>query len=232
MGYLLFSRSKACCRLHAVDDDSIPSAENGWEKHWAKNHTPWDAGASAPALEALMKSSRWNDKKHSGRALIPGCGRGYDVATLARYGWEAWGVDLAPSLKPHFEQLMAQQPRELAGRCHLVLDDFFASKVNGLPEAFDLIWDYTFLCAIPRERRMDWKRQVLRRLAPDGTLVTLLFPVIEGADLTVGPPYPLDPAEIESLLRPELQLVELKAVDKSHPGREGKEWIALWKRIP
>ena len=44
--------------------------------------------AVEPALQALIDSSTLPSE---GKALVPGCGRGYAVKALAESGMEAWG---------------------------------------------------------------------------------------------------------------------------------------------
>jgi len=53
-----------------------------WNQIWSNGLPPgssFDKGCVSPALELLIH----NGEIPSGRALVPGCGRGYDVAALA-----------------------------------------------------------------------------------------------------------------------------------------------------
>lgn len=215
-----------------MNDQTISSAENSWEKHWAENNTPWDAGRSAPALDHYLEMWLKDHDPAFSQALVPGCGRGYDVFRLARAGIDSWGLDIAPSVNEQFERQRAHLDQSDAQRSHLVIGDFLGGALDRLPALFDLVWDYTFLCAIDRNQRPVWKKRMLDCLSPSGTLATLLYPVVPGAPLDVGPPFPLDPTEIERLLAPEFTLQELVPVSESHPGREGKERLALWTRTP
>uniref|UniRef100_A0A453QQR0 Thiol methyltransferase 2 n=1 Tax=Aegilops tauschii subsp. strangulata TaxID=200361 RepID=A0A453QQR0_AEGTS len=54
-------------------------AADGWEKSWETGVTPWDLGKPTPIIEHLVKSGTLP----KGRALVPGCGMGYDVVALA-----------------------------------------------------------------------------------------------------------------------------------------------------
>lgn len=213
-----------------MNDKAIISAENGWEKHWAENNTPWDAGGPAPALEQFLMQWLKNHDPAKSRGLVPGCGRGYDVLRLAQAGIESWGLDIAPSVRPYFEAERARTDETTSRLSHLVIGDFLGGALDQVPALFDVVWDYTFLCAIDLDQRPIWKRRMLQWLAPNGTLATLLYPVVPGAPLDVGPPFPLDPRAIERLLAPEFTLHELSAVSRSHPGREGKERLAIWRR--
>ncbi len=192
-----------------------------WQEAWEENRTPWDAGASAPALQKLVDSG----ELPGGRALVPGAGSGYDVLTLASAERKAVGLDLAPGAQRRFEAL-----RDAEGvpesQAEMVVANFFEWQPD---EPFDVIWDYTFLCAIEPEMRTRWVERVDELLAPDGELVTLIFPVVD-KDPDDGPPYALSPQLVRGLVAPRFEPIYLEPVEHSHPGREGKEWLGRWRR--
>ena len=158
------------------------SGSDGWELSWRQSVTPWDAGAPAPSLVRLVQEG----KLPAGRALVPGVGGGYDALALAsapeRY---VVGLDLAPTAVA-----VATKRRDEAGvsaaRCEFVEGDFFTHDLG----VFTCIWDYTFLCALPPDLRQRWAARMRELLAPDGLLVTLIFPVSDHAG---GPPYAVSP---------------------------------------
>lgn len=119
-------------------------------------------------------------------------------------------------------------------------------------EGFDIIWDYTFLCAMPPEFREKWAKNMRRLIAPDGELVTLIYPLgvssprcFSRADRGAGeyeggPPYAMSRELVSSLLEPQALSSKLRKDDDvvqgfestymepvtgglSHPSREGKE---------
>ncbi|WP_168210883.1 methyltransferase domain-containing protein [Persicimonas caeni] len=192
-----------------------------WQEAWEEKRTPWDAGASAPSLCELVDC----DDLPEGRALVPGAGSGYDVLTLAGPKRKAIGLDLAPGAKQRFEALREQEgvPAEQA---EMVVGNFFDWQPD---ELFDVIWDYTFLCAIEPEMRQRWAERVDELLKPDGELVTLIFPIVD-KDPNEGPPYALSPELVRELVTPRFEPIYLEPVEHSHPGREGKEWLGRWRR--
>lgn len=192
-----------------------------WEIAWKEGRTPWDAGASPPVLVELVESGALPD----GTALVPGAGSGYDVLTLAAPGRRVVGLDLSDVAIGRFERLRAEAGVP-AQRAQMVRSDFFEYEPAG---PLDLIWDYTFLCALEPSRRTEWARRMDELLAPDGELVTLVFPVREG-DPDEGPPYPMSPDLVRSLLEPTFEAAVLEPVLRSHPSREGKEWLGRWRR--
>ncbi|TVU12554.1 hypothetical protein EJB05_46205, partial [Eragrostis curvula] len=63
---------------------------DGWEKSWEVGVTPWDLGKPTPVIEHLVRSGTLP----KGRALVPGCGMGYDVVALASPERYVVGLDI------------------------------------------------------------------------------------------------------------------------------------------
>jgi len=217
---------------------------DGWELSWQKGVTPWDAGVPAPSLVRLVA----DNALPLGRALVPGVGGGYDAIALTRRGRSVVGLDLSPTACA-----AATKRRDEAGvspeECVFVEGDFFTAELG----LFQLIFDYTFLCALPPDLRTRWAARMRELLAPEGLLVTLIFPVSDHAG---GPPYAVSPQLYEQvymlahslactpctpceLTRTRLQIlgdagfeaVSLAPVpdELSHAARRGKEWLGRWR---
>jgi SAM-dependent methyltransferase len=174
------------------------------------------------------------DELPNGRALVPGCGSGYDVLELATPERSVVGIEVAEGAVERFEQLR-EASGVSSGRAEVVEGDFFDYDFQ---ESFDLIWDYTFLCALPPARREAWAQRVHDLLAPGGRLVTLIFPVWDASlspqdpeanDPDAGPPYPMSPALVESVVGGRFERQELRKVQESREGREGMEWLAFYE---
>jgi SAM-dependent methyltransferase len=198
-----------------------------WSEAWDEGRTPWDAGAEAPALVELIEQRKIGGK----RALVPGCGSGYDALALAEVFDEVVGMDVADGAIERMEALRDERGIS-AHRVRAIRADFFEFE----PDApFDLIYDYTFLCAIEPQRRQEWARRVEALLAEGGELVTLIFPVVD-KPADEGPPYPMSPELVRDLLTPEseafeFEALELREVTVSNEGREGMEWLGRWQRL-
>ncbi|XP_057956891.1 probable thiol methyltransferase 2 isoform X12 [Malania oleifera] len=104
-------------------------------------------------------------------------------------------------------------------------EDFFAWHPT---ELYDLIFDYTFFCAIELEMRPAWAKRVEDLLKPDGELMTLMFPV---SDHVGGPPYKVSVADYEEVLHP-LGIKAISIVDNelAIQPRKGREKLGRWKR--
>lgn len=192
-----------------------------WAEAWEEGRTPWDTGEAASALVELVAGGTLPE----GRALVPGAGSGYDVLLLASESREVVGLDLAEGAKRRFEGLR-KKAKISAEKAKIVVADFFEYE----PDApFDMIWDYTFLCALQPKMRADWARRMDELLAPGGELVTLIFPGVD-KPADEGPPYAMHPDLLKDLLEPRFEAWHLEATTNIHPNLNGKAWIARWRR--
>jgi hypothetical protein len=147
------------------------------------------------------------------------------VLTLAAPDRAVIGLDLAPTAARRFEAVREERG-VAAERARVVTGDFFELEVE---EPFDLVFDYTFLCAIQPDQRRAWAHKMEQLVRPGGQLVQVVFPAID-APPDQGPPFALRPEHLEELLEPRWERLELRAVERSHPGREDKEWLGRWRR--
>jgi hypothetical protein len=193
-----------------------------WEERWREGRTGWDAGQSPPALLKLILGG----DLPAGLALVPGCGAGYDVLSLASPNRRVIGIDAAPTAGARFEALLATSgvPSEQA---EIHIGDFFAFDPG---ERAQLWWDYTFFCALDPERRLDWAARVDALLAEDAELITLIFPTADFGPKD-GPPYTIDVDLIQRTLGPGWTATLVEPVAESHPKRAGLELLARWKRV-
>uniref|UniRef100_A0A2N9IC03 Thiol methyltransferase 2 n=2 Tax=Fagus sylvatica TaxID=28930 RepID=A0A2N9IC03_FAGSY len=63
----------------------------GWEKSWEQGVTPWDLGEPTPIILHLHQTGALP----KGRALVPGCGTGYDVVAIACPERHVVGLDIS-----------------------------------------------------------------------------------------------------------------------------------------
>ena len=81
---------------HRLSEDSTSSQENGWDELWQNNVTPWDINMPTPALEAELLTTKLenHDKNQTYKILVPGCGSGFDLLTMARHQdqWQQAGL--------------------------------------------------------------------------------------------------------------------------------------------
>ena len=137
---------------------------------------------------------------------MPGCGRGYAVAALANAGFQTTGMELSETAAAAARQYLASEaaaPSAALRRgetfCPLftasvTVGDFFACEAAG---AYSLVFDSTFLCAIPPAWRDRWAAQMAKLIKPGGQIVLNVFPI---GDHEGGPPYALTPEIVDALL--------------------------------
>jgi SAM-dependent methyltransferase len=190
-----------------------------WRQAWKAGRTPWDAGTSPPALRRLLE----RDLVPDGRVLVPGCGTGYDLAALARHDREVVGIDLSEEARLAF--IGAHD--DLPGSVVYEVTDFFSYDAG---EGFDFVWDYTFFCALDPDQRRDWAQAMERLVKPSRMLATLLFPYEDPISDRQGPPWPVNTSMVRELIGDAFEEVEVRRPERSHPGREGREHLALWRR--
>ena len=172
-------------------------ASSHWEQLWAQDGglakgSRFDvAGVSRPLAAELAR------QEHAVRpgmsALVPGCGRAYDALALAEHGFESVvALDVSQTACEAARSEIAGSRSCTRERVTVRCGDFFALKGS-----FDFIWDNTFLCALEPEVRERWAMQMKALLAPEGELVTCVFPIGERAG---GPPFAMSVPLVRSLL--------------------------------
>jgi len=142
---------------------------------------------------------------------------------LSQEDREVIGIDLSEDARAAF---LAAHP-DLPGRVAYEVTDFFSYEPAS---EFDFVWDYTFFCALDPEQRVAWGERMERLVKPAGTLATLLFPFEEPVSDRQGPPWPINTGMVRDLLEDTFEALEVAEVEHTHPGREGRERLALWRR--
>jgi len=155
--------SRARLLSHFAGDAS--KHPDNWSALWDKgDFLPWDRGTPNPALEDILshrkdllgscftKDSAGNPRRK--RALVPGCGKGYDVLLLASFGYDAFGLEVSETaVKRCYEEQEIHGGKypvsnEIAGAgtVMFMLGDFFATNwmrnIGGEGQV-DVIYDYT-----------------------------------------------------------------------------------------
>lgn len=195
-------------------------SSGGWDKCWEEGLTPWDLGKPTPVLVHLHQTG----SLPKGRTLIPGCGSGYDVVTIACPKRYVVGLDISGKAIERAKKLSA--PLQNAAHFTFLSEDFFTWQP---PELFDLIFDYTFFCAIEPDMRSAWAIRMRDLLKPDGELITLMFPISEHVG---GPPYKSRVSDYEEVLLPVgFEAQSIVENDLAIGARKGREKLGRWKKI-
>ncbi|KAF9003215.1 S-adenosyl-L-methionine-dependent methyltransferase [Cyathus striatus] len=197
-----------------------------WDDAWKAKITPWDAGDTQPPLKEAISALSLPDV---GRALVPGCGSGYDVLYIAStLGWEAVGFDISETAVEKAKMNLSSKSHvPNAEKVKFEQGNFFSLKVPD-DKKFDLVYDYTFFVAIPPKLRPDWAKQMASLIKPCGYLITLVFPIDPPTEL--GPPFFVRPEHYVELLGENFERVLDKDPEISLSHHVGRERLVIWKR--
>ena len=190
-----------------------------WDEHYQKGDVFWDKGAPAPALKQYLA----RHPRH-GRALVPGCGRGHDVAMAVEHGLDAIGLDIAPTGIAEARALYPQ----LADR--FVIGDFFDPPAE-LRNTFDMVLEQTCLSALPLIARSDYRRGVDLTLRRGGLLIGIWFinPALDPGE--EGPPFGISEEELTALFADEYEILDDYVPDVAFPNRVGRERLRVLRRL-
>ncbi len=156
-----------------------------WESLYQAQDTGWDRGETSPALLTFIEKGALDDAK---AVFIPGCGRGYEVVELARRGFVVTALDLAPSAVMHLKQTLKAEGLQAEVLCM----DMFEYNI---PQAFDVVYEQTCLCAIEPSERKAYAAKLYEWLKPKGKL---LFNMMQTGDES-GPPFHCDWRDMRKL---------------------------------
>lgn len=199
-------------KISPVDDVGIRGPEF-FDTRYAAGKAPWDFGGVPDSLKVFLE-------RHSGpgRALIPGCGSGYEIEAFSTAGWDVIGID--------FSRIAVARARSLLGllaeRVHE--GDFFDYPLR--EGSFDIIYERTFLCTFPPEFWPRYAERIAALIAASGILCGFFFLGPEDEP----PPYPISQVQLDELLGAWFRKIEDEPVEDSLPLFAGRERWQIWRR--
>ena len=191
-----------------------------WESRYQEGTPRWDLGQAAPPLVNYFTQA---DAPRPGKAIVLGCGRGYDAVFLAQQGFAVVGVDFAPAAIAASTQLAA----ETGVHAQFIQRDIF-DLVPEYAQQFDYVIEHTCFCALAPDLRDRYVSLVYQLLKPQGQYIGLFFT----HDRPGGPPFGVQPATIRDLFRPQFDIMALTATPHSVPSRLGEEHLGRFQKPP
>jgi SAM-dependent methyltransferase len=163
-----------------------------WQQRFENELTGWDRGAASPQLLAWLESGTLNPC----RIAVPGCGSGWEVAELAKRGFEVIGIDYTPAA--------VKRTRELLTAQGLIAEVLQADVLTYEPaKAFDAIYEQTCLCALHPDQWFNYAMQLQAWLKPEGSIFALFMQKLRPESISegviAGPPYHCDINAMRSL---------------------------------
>ncbi|HYR26078.1 MAG TPA: methyltransferase domain-containing protein [Aquabacterium sp.] len=163
-----------------------------WQERFDRQETAWDRGGPSPQLLAWLDSGALQPC----RIAVPGCGSGWEVAELARRGFEVIGMD--------YTAAAVERTRALCAERGVSAEVVQADVLEHVPAApFDAVYEQTCLCAIHPDHWVRYALQLHRWLRPGGQLWALFMQMVRASasqeGLIQGPPYHCDIGAMRAL---------------------------------
>jgi SAM-dependent methyltransferase len=193
--------------------------DTDWDEHYQRGDVFWDKGAPSPPLKQYLERH-----KIRGRTLVPGCGRGHEVAMAVEQGLDAIGLDIAPTAIAEARALYPQFAERF------MLGNFFDPPAE-LRGAFDVVLEHTCFCALPLTLRPHYRRAVDVALRPGGLLIGVWFinPALDPGE--EGPPFGISVAELTALFKDGHEIVDDYVPDIAFANRANRERLRVLRRI-
>jgi len=232
------ARAMSRARASAARDGAVRSSAGAfatddgatdWDAMWSRGVArgeQFDCNRTEPAFERFLRARAAPGA--GARALVPGCGRGYALASLAaRAGYaRCVGLEISTTARARAMEHLTSEDVPSTAAVEVMVEDFFAYAPE---EKFDLSYDCTFLCAIDPRRREEWARAHAKCVKPGGVLVSVVFPC---GDFEGGPPYALTPEIVRDLLvNVGFEEVSLEETPEELYARGRLEYLHVFKRI-
>jgi SAM-dependent methyltransferase len=194
-------------------------SHTNWEQLYKTGGVFWNKGKPSPPMRQYLER-----RAVRGRALVPGCGHGHEVALAFEHGLDAIGLDIAPT---GIAEARGTYPA-LAER--FVVGDLFDPPA-AMRGAFDVVLEHTCMSALPPALRADYRRGIDLALRPGGLLVGVWFinPDLDPGE--EGPPYPFPEPDLTALFADGYEIVEDYVPDVAFPGREARERVRVLRRL-
>ncbi|MDQ6807809.1 MAG: TPMT family class I SAM-dependent methyltransferase [Verrucomicrobiota bacterium] len=188
---------------------------NFWNNRYASGDTPWVLGGIPQALDAFLRRTK------PGAVLIPGCGNDQNaIRAFVEAGFVTTAIDFSPAAVAQ----AAASLGKLGDR--LLVADFFQHEFG--VSRFDMIYERTFLCALPRSLREQYAGRVAELLRPGGVLGGFFF---YGEEDPEGPPFPLPREKANTLFVKKFRLRHSEKVTDSIQLFTGREEWQEWERV-
>lgn len=188
-----------------------------WEQRYQAGELRWDKGEPAPGLVDFLKS---HPALPRGSVLVPGCGIGHDARAWAAVGFAVTAMDIAPTA---IRLARAQTPPALANGIDWRVADFLSEPAW---RRFDWLFEHTLFCAINPTERPAYVEAAARWVRPGGWFLAIHYLNPASPD---GPPFGVSREELRRAFTRDFELLEAW-VPRSFPNREGREWMAWWRR--
>jgi SAM-dependent methyltransferase len=190
-------------------------SQDYWENRYQTKDMPWEKGEPSPGLVDFLAA---HPKLPRGTVCVPGCGTGHDAREWAKFGFNTFGFDIAPSAI----ELSKEKTKAAGLTADFRLGDFLKDES---PFPFDWVFEHTLFCAIDPSERDNYVSATLRWLKPGGQYLAVNYLIPD----TEGRPFGTTRDELWRRFSPHFDLIE-EWVPRSYPNRTGLELMMWWKK--
>ncbi len=160
------------------------SDQQQWETRYHQKKTGWDRGDINPQLRVWLEKNVLQPC----RILVPGCGNGHEVLTLAAAGFEVVAIDIATTPVKRLRDRLKQH--------NLKAEVVQGNLLSWEHEIFfDVIYEQTCLCALPQDTWTQYERKLYGWLKPQGKIFALFMQTQQQG----GPPFHCELSEMQNL---------------------------------
>lgn len=185
-----------------------------WPEQYRLGQTGWDIGYVSPPIKNYL--DQLTNKQL--RILIPGAGKGWEVAYAHHAGFgQVHYLDIAADASRHFKTICPHFDEK-----KIIIGDFF--KHQG---CYDLFVEQTFFSSLPPEMRTDYAKHAAKLLRPGAKLIGLLF---NHLFTHAGPPYGGTTEEYKQLFAPFFKIKTCEIAYNSIKPRFGRELFIILER--
>lgn len=190
-------------------------SESFWDTRYKNQDTGWDLGKVSLPIKTYVDQLEDTSLK----ILIPGAGNSYEAEYLFKNGFKhVFIADLSKTALENFKNRVPNFPDT-----NLLHINFF-----NISEAFDVIIEQTFFCALNPSLREAYAKKTHNLLNPKGKLVGLLFDKPLNED---RPPFGGSKKEYATYFKPYFDFDIFEASYNSMPSRKDSElFIKLQKK--
>ncbi len=187
---------------------------------YRKGEVYWDKGVPSLPMQQYLARRALN-----GRALVPGCGRGHEVALAFEHGLDAVGLDISPTA---MDEARVQYP-------HLK-ERFVVGSLFEPPQemrgTYDVVLEHTCMSGLHPTLRGDYRRGIDLLLRHGGLLIGVWYidPALDPGE--EGPPFPFSVPDLTALFSGGYEMVDDYVPDVAFEGREGRERVRVLRRLP
>tara|TARA_R110002012_G_scaffold312248_1_gene522772 strand:+ start:350920 stop:351501 length:582 start_codon:yes stop_codon:yes gene_type:complete len=190
-------------------------SESFWDTRYKNQDTGWDLGKVSLPIKTYVDQLEDTSLK----ILIPGAGNSYEAEYLFKNGFKhVFIADLSKTALENFKNRVPNFPDT-----NLLHINFF-----NISEAFDVIIEQTFFCALNPSLREAYAKKIHNLLNSKGKLVGLLFDKPLNED---RPPFGGSKKEYATYFKPYFDFDIFEASYNSMPSRKDSElFIKLQKK--